>query len=43
MTDREALLIELVFDIDMRSADEDDGVLIQLLREAWPTRRAQHC
>jgi hypothetical protein len=43
MTDREALLVELVCNIDMRSAEEDDGILMQLLRAAWPTRRAQHC
>lgn len=43
MTDRQALLIELICNIDMRDANENERVLFQLLRSAWPTGRAQHC
>jgi hypothetical protein len=39
--DRRALLAELVCDIDLRSEDEDAGVLFVLLASAWPTRLAQ--
>jgi hypothetical protein len=41
--DREALVVELVCNIDMRGGEGDDVVLFRLLTAAWPTRRAQHC
>jgi hypothetical protein len=39
--DSQALLAELLCDINLRTEDEDAGILFVLLASAWPMRLAQ--